>query len=477
VPTPTNYNPFNVDPLTLQADKGPRSIWLNLLCRLLQQIVELLAKLNSKQQHNPPFFFSVLDYGADSSGTIDSTTAIQNAINAMPAGNILLFPPGQYLISSTITITKQVYLLGCGSGYQTGFSLNLSSTFTTNSATLLMFDITSDQPVVFQNLVFTRNVTPTTGDAIHVRGGNPGVTENTFSQWINCVFGYQNIGISFIDAYFFIISACRFTSNTANSIGVSVNNTINADHGDSWIGNNTVFSGNALSGTIGISQVASGGLKVQGAKFLNHAQAILVNMRTSAQTSDLLVTGCSIEGFSSAGVYIQSTNTGTVFENICITGNEFGGLASSNCIVIQQVTGTLQYFSISGNLMFMTGASSLAANILGTTSDGVIAGNMITATSGSQPITIGASAARVHVIGNHIVGPTLRINCASATSVIVDNEGGTFANLPGAAAPGSRVYCTDAKGVTDAGYSTMMVAASGGTGAWLHRKGTTWYAL
>ena len=47
----------------------------------------------------------VTAYGADPSGTNDSTTAIQNAINAASAmGRDVLIPPGVYLISSSISI-------------------------------------------------------------------------------------------------------------------------------------------------------------------------------------------------------------------------------------------------------------------------------------------------------------------------------------------------------------------------------------
>jgi hypothetical protein len=48
---------------------------------------------------------SILEYGADPTGTRDSTTAIQNAINVLPAtGGTVLFPPGTYKVSSTINV-------------------------------------------------------------------------------------------------------------------------------------------------------------------------------------------------------------------------------------------------------------------------------------------------------------------------------------------------------------------------------------
>src|SRR5260221_14538046 len=58
-------------------------------------------------------FTSVLKYGADPTGVSDSTTAINNAIAAMPsAGGALYFPAGTYTVSSTITIRKPGTYLG-----------------------------------------------------------------------------------------------------------------------------------------------------------------------------------------------------------------------------------------------------------------------------------------------------------------------------------------------------------------------------
>jgi len=48
---------------------------------------------------------NVKDYGATGDGTTDDTTAITAAIAALPAtGGTLLFPPGTYMVSSTVTL-------------------------------------------------------------------------------------------------------------------------------------------------------------------------------------------------------------------------------------------------------------------------------------------------------------------------------------------------------------------------------------
>lgn len=58
--------------------------------------------------------YSVMDYGAAADGSTDDTTAINNAITATPTGGVLLFPVGTYRITSAISITKQITIIGQG---------------------------------------------------------------------------------------------------------------------------------------------------------------------------------------------------------------------------------------------------------------------------------------------------------------------------------------------------------------------------
>lgn len=63
--------------------------------------------------------FNVTDpaYGADPTGTNDSTTAINNAITAAASGGIVYFPPGTYKTSGSLVITADnIILQGAGWG-------------------------------------------------------------------------------------------------------------------------------------------------------------------------------------------------------------------------------------------------------------------------------------------------------------------------------------------------------------------------
>jgi len=62
---------------------------------------------------------SVLSYGADPTGKTDSTTAIQNAINAgTAAGKAVYIPPGNFLVTAHL-IVNNVTLTGAGEWYST----------------------------------------------------------------------------------------------------------------------------------------------------------------------------------------------------------------------------------------------------------------------------------------------------------------------------------------------------------------------
>jgi hypothetical protein len=55
---------------------------------------------------------NVKDYGAVGNGAIDDTAAIQAAINALPAGGVLVFPPGDYITTSALQINRSITLQG-----------------------------------------------------------------------------------------------------------------------------------------------------------------------------------------------------------------------------------------------------------------------------------------------------------------------------------------------------------------------------
>src|SRR5258708_4336307 len=116
-------------------------------------------------------FTSVLDFGADPTGVADSTTAINNAIAAMPAiGGTLYFPAGTYKVSSAITLNKTGRYLGDGRS---------ATTIQTTSATADVFSL-SVANLLIENIGFSSSVTRTVGSYINVTSSASNVTIRHF---------------------------------------------------------------------------------------------------------------------------------------------------------------------------------------------------------------------------------------------------------------------------------------------------------
>jgi hypothetical protein len=83
-----------------------------------------LTKVSNSMQSSAPV--SVIDYGADPTGNLDSTTAIQAAIDSTNATNGVLFPAGTYLITSTLDLTNKTGINFYGTGMRVT-TLNFSN--------------------------------------------------------------------------------------------------------------------------------------------------------------------------------------------------------------------------------------------------------------------------------------------------------------------------------------------------------------
>lgn len=109
-------------------------------------------------------YYNVVQYGADPTGVNDSTTFIQNAINAAAAspggGGTIFFPAGTYLISNTISLAPNCRYVGAH--YHTSYikqknganiaNALLASQGWINNATL------TDQPIMIEDLGIDGNL-------------------------------------------------------------------------------------------------------------------------------------------------------------------------------------------------------------------------------------------------------------------------------------------------------------------------------
>jgi len=78
------------------------------------QVIMATSGTAAKWATHPVDWLNVVtEYGADPAGVADSTTAIQNALSAIPAsGGVVYLPAGTYLVSAPLTVPAAVTLAG-----------------------------------------------------------------------------------------------------------------------------------------------------------------------------------------------------------------------------------------------------------------------------------------------------------------------------------------------------------------------------
>jgi hypothetical protein len=278
--------------------------------------------------------FDVKSFGAVGNGTHDDTSAIQAALAAIPStGGVLYFPPGQYKYAgTTLTLDRQITVEGDGGGTEAS-SLTDSpalalSTIDSASATGTLFTVTANG-CMFKNLELrnTSSTAPTAGAGIAVTSGG----DRTNYQSISVNGFYINIDVqagwmhNFDDCY--IIAPVLY--------GLKLRNVANPDYGDHSIINCQFLTAKSRAATSAIRIESGGGVKIVNSKINMMAylafpwvNGIDLSVASGVQTSDLLVSNCSIEGYSGNGIK-GTTASGAFWYSILITGNQFGSASPS----------------------------------------------------------------------------------------------------------------------------------------------------
>lgn len=131
--------------------------------------------INRSIQNKLSDYISVKDFGAVGDGTTDDTTAIQNAINSLSStGGSVYFPTGQYLISTTLTVSTQgITLFGSNS---TALWDSATSILSGGSQIVKKSTMTTDA-IQVSNLRFqmqdlaVRGQSGNTGDGVYLQNG------------------------------------------------------------------------------------------------------------------------------------------------------------------------------------------------------------------------------------------------------------------------------------------------------------------
>jgi hypothetical protein len=245
---------------------------------------------------------NVIDFGADSTGSADSTAAIQAAINSLTVG-VVVFPAGTYKVSAKIILKSNVSLTGDGA------TLTYTTPYEDNQGFLTDNNVAIEN-VTIEGLIFDGNgvwtATPfpnpyTAGNSVGFTTGQRGIRlDNAASKNIvvkNNVFTGLEQG--------FYSGACTnviITDNIFETIGTAA---INTSCQYSTIANNVIRGVLGNQTNAGVTSIAASkfadGIYFYGAK----------NVSVSANV---------IENCIRIGVVLEGDGV-TLCSNISITGN------------------------------------------------------------------------------------------------------------------------------------------------------------
>jgi hypothetical protein len=313
----------------------------------------------------------------------DDTAALQAAINATPAGGVLWLRPGSYSVpAGGLTCDHPIRIFGHGSS-DIGISTMVSGTeVVCGSATADLITFTGASGASAFHDFTLRNsssTTPTAGSAMRfttTTTGGPGPGDVTTLRDCSFVGFYDNV--VFEQGRYQNFTGCKFLDQVR--YGVVLKSTV-YDWGDQ------IFTGNlfcAITTTrIAVAAVyweSGGGLKFHGNKTNgnqnNLAQsiqsAILMNAADGGSTSDLIVTGNSLEGLNSHPIVLaqKGPTKNSHFSNVVVTGNQ-ALVVGSGYLVYCNATGVSAYnqIVISGNMQ--SGGNGIFS---GTFCNGIVVG-------------------------------------------------------------------------------------------------------
>jgi hypothetical protein len=155
-------------------------------------------------------------YNADTNGIIDSTTALQNCINAASgAGETVWMPPGNYLITASINLPSNTAIQGAGMWYTT--LIGSPSLYNTSSSRRVKLNGNGSN-IQLSDFAITgflnyRN----DGEANDGLGGSYGTNSTISRIWVT----HTKTGIWLENANGLVIDSCRLRNTTADGINLN----------------------------------------------------------------------------------------------------------------------------------------------------------------------------------------------------------------------------------------------------------------
>lgn len=288
--------------------------------------------------------FNVKDYGATGDGSTDDTSAINDAITAA-SGDILLFPKGDYKITSTLTIPANTIVIGYGARL---FNTTTNIDFLEIDSGCKVYGIeiegtgyadldgSAGSGIKLEGEVGSNKTNVIIQDCyIHDLEGHSAVyIEDAENVWVsNCrLMNQAYSGVLIMSGINVHVDKCHIkeiTSSYINQYGVTISSWNAAENPRSercWVTDCLIED---VTGWEGIDTHGGKGLRIEGNIIRGCKTGIVLKMRPSSGTTidsatDCIVKGNIVYGGGSLGMYITGSGTGGVrAKNNIIEGNVF----------------------------------------------------------------------------------------------------------------------------------------------------------
>ena len=336
-------------------------------------------------------------YGAGGLGLTNDTTAVQAALDAVPATGGVVRLRGRYFCPTGVTVSQPTKIIGLGTANIV--SLSQQTGFITDSATATALTVASPGCVLEDFAVVNIATTPTAGAGINLTAGNGtrlrGMVVSKF--WTNVEvstgFYWHMDDCTLLDPMKYGVHLHNLTPNgdwgdgvIANSNIVCLNTTRTPDAAVRWdSGGGLRFVGNKINGGTAPDGVAAAG---------TFAYGIDLQIVDGQATGVFQMTGNSVENLRTAGVRLGLAGTTGFFQSVNIVGNEFGVNRGTYVGVIANggSTGHMRDIDISHNVFYdIDGGVSLAYV------DGVTVGPNTYETLGGPAVVLGTNCFAVQV--------------------------------------------------------------------------------
>lgn len=269
---------------------------------------------------------NVMWYGAKGDGLNDDTAAIQAAVDDLVVGQTLFFPTGNYKITSAITISKPIQILGEGQ-FTTYLTCVGCGAFIINKVSAVQIRNIEVATAV------RHTTTPNTLIGIDIQGDN---TNRPFNIVLSDVYidGFQvAIKSNYMWSSIFNNVESNFGAYGLRAYGLSVNNVVN----------NCSFGGSGLAGSRGIQlagDIPSEGWMIDNTLINNFEIGIQIAQNTHIYINNSILDHCKVYGI----VTQASTNfAGNIVVDGCYIGMDGvggdSGIALTNGISDTQLRG------------------------------------------------------------------------------------------------------------------------------------------